>query len=89
MLTVLNTFACELGAVATRWYAWTNAPSPTLLMISGVLLFAALVVGLISLAILFVVLKIRKTRPPLGVIVFAVFVGVMPMVASAVISLLP
>ena len=42
--------------------------------------FSALVIGLISLAMLPAVLKLRQTPPPSGITAFAVVVGAAPLV---------
>jgi hypothetical protein len=54
---------------------------------AGMLLFAAAVVGVISLAACGAVVKLRKVQPPLGVIVCGIVIGAIPLVAMVIGSL--
>ncbi|HET6883896.1 MAG TPA: hypothetical protein VFI31_27325 [Pirellulales bacterium] len=81
MLTVITTLACEVGFVISRWLAGDER-SP-LMVLSGLLLFAALVIGVVALLILPVVLRSRRVPPPSGVVVFAVVVSAAPLAMAA------
>jgi len=78
MLTVMTALACELGAVAAAWTFsarpdWTNVG-----LLRDVLVFSSLVIGSLSLALAVIVWNLRRERPPIGITVFAVVVGVEP-----------
>lgn len=78
MLAVMTAFLCELGAVVAllAGLAWPGLPWISLL--SGVLLFAALVVGLAGVALIPAVLRARKVPPPTPITRFAIAVAAAP-----------
>jgi len=78
MLTVMTTLACELGFAAAHWFASANPDGP-LEMFSQLLLFAAGVIGFISLLAAPVAIKSRREPPPRGITVFALLVGAAPL----------
>jgi peptidoglycan/LPS O-acetylase OafA/YrhL len=86
MLTVVTTFACEVGFILARWLA---GPGQTLMLFSHLLLFAAFVIGLIALFVTPVVLRSRRVPPPSGVTVFAVVVAAAPLVLVVIEMLEP
>ena len=79
MLTVITTLVCELGFVVARWFAKADPDGP-LGMLSGLLLFAAVLIGFISLLAAPVAIKSRREPPPRGITVFALVVGAAPLV---------
>lgn len=80
MLMVVTTLACEVGFVAVRSLAGGDTVLSTL---SELLLFAALVIGLVALLVTPVVLRSRRLPPPSGVTVFAVVVAGAPIAMIA------
>ncbi len=78
MLSVVTTLVCEFGSVGARWCASLLADRPLLGVLSEILLFAAMVIGMISLVMTPAVIKIRRARPPRGILVFAVAVAAAP-----------
>jgi membrane protein YdbS with pleckstrin-like domain len=86
MLTVSTTLACEVGFVLARWLAGGERP---LMLLSYLLLFAAVVIGLIALFITPVVLRSRRVPPPAGVTVFALVVAAAPLLLVAIEMLEP
>ncbi|HVC98573.1 MAG TPA: hypothetical protein VND64_33210 [Pirellulales bacterium] len=78
MLTVFTAMVCELGFAATHWFAAANPDGP-LEVLSRVLLFAAVVIGLISLLTASVAIKTRRQPPPRGITVFGLLVGAAPL----------
>lgn len=80
MLSVMTTLVCELGAVVSRWGLWLAPEAGMLGVLSGVLLFAAAVIGAIALLMTPLVVKLRRHRPPRGILVFAVAVAVVPFI---------
>lgn len=84
MLMVVTTLACEVGFVVSRMLADSGGP---LMLLSGLLLFAALVIGLIALATMPVVVRSRRAAPPTGIVVFAAVISGAPL-AMALIEVL-
>jgi hypothetical protein len=79
MLSVMTTLVCELGFVAARAYLIVVAPaSARIQVLAMVLLFAAFVVGSVSLELAYAVVRGRHTPPPRGILVFSVVVGAAP-----------
>jgi hypothetical protein len=83
MLCVAIGLVCDVGAIFVRWFLPDYADSVNLHVLFALLAFSALVVGTLSLCLLPVVLKSRKVPPPPGIIVFAIVVGVMPLLTLA------
>jgi hypothetical protein len=82
-LSVMTGLLCDLGAAGTRFLIIDEADR-TLAMLSGLLFFAAAVVGLISLGLMAIVLRMRSESPPRGFVVFAIVVAIAPWVALLV-----
>lgn len=80
MLTVLTALACQLGFLAIRLAAAWSWRSTTFDVLAGILLFAAVVVGFISLLLSGVVVKSRSEATPRPVLVFSLIVGAAPLV---------
>ena len=78
MLTVMTALICELGFAVTHWFATANPDGP-LDVLSRMLLFAAAVIGLISLLAAPVAIRTRREQPPHGITVFALLVGAAPL----------
>jgi hypothetical protein len=78
MLCVLTATVCELGVLAARLYfAWH--PDATVIGTAGeLLLFASAIIGLVTLALIPVVYKVRRVKPPTVVVGFAVAIGLFP-----------
>ena len=80
MLSVVTAFACEIVAALASLVLRYFAPEAAMLnLFVGFMLFAALVVGIISLVLLPLVLWKRSVTPPRGVIVFALVAGSAPL----------
>jgi hypothetical protein len=79
MLTTFTTLVCELAGVTAEWFARRHPQALPLSLLAEVLMFAALLTGLFSLALLAAVWKLRTVKPPRGITVFAVAVGVAPL----------
>ncbi len=79
MLCVLTATMCQLGVVAARLYfAWH--PDATVIGTAGeLLLFASAIIGLVTLALIPVVYKVRRIKPPTAVTAFAIVIGVGPL----------
>jgi hypothetical protein len=82
MLSVMTALVCELGFVAARGYLLlVNAEAPTFQVLAAMLLFASLVIGLVSLGLMVLVVRMRQVAPPRGILTFAAVVAVAPMAA--------
>jgi hypothetical protein len=78
MLCALTATVCELGVVAARLYfAWH--PDATVIGTAGeLLLFASAIIGVITLALIPVVYRVSRVKPPTSVTAFAVTIGLIP-----------
>ena len=84
MLMVMTTLVCELISGASHLYvSKINHKAALLETLSGLLLFAAFIVGFFSLIVFPVVIKARREMPPRPIIAFALVVGAAPIVAIA------
>ncbi len=81
MLTVITALACELLSLAAGLVARSLKPSP-LGLFSDLTLFAALVIGTVSILMLGVVLRVREVPPPRVIIVGSVVIGLLPWLAA-------
>ena len=81
MLTALIALICELGWVALRWFLRLNPDHPLCDLLADLLMFSALVIGVVGLVLTPVVLRSRRVLPPRGVTLFAVIVAAAPLVA--------
>lgn len=78
----MTTLVCELGFAAARAYLLlVNSEADKIRLLAAMLVFAALVIGSISLGLMMIVLRMRREPPPRGILTFAAVVGVAPIVA--------
>ncbi|HVU89364.1 MAG TPA: hypothetical protein VHD36_18700 [Pirellulales bacterium] len=85
MLSVMTALVCELGFVAARAFLLlVNGEVPAIRALAAMLFFAALVVGLVSLGLMVIVMRMRRDPPPRGIVAFAAVVGVLPVAALLV-----
>ena len=75
----MSTITAEVIGLLCRWYTTLVEPIELLLVLSGVMLFVALVAGLITLALIPIVLRVGQTRPPASIVQVALFAGSLPM----------
>ena len=83
MLSVMTTLACELGVVAAKIVHAAWLQMERLAVLGELLLFAAVVSGLVSLLLAAMVFRVRQVSPPRGVTTFALIVAAAPLVALA------
>ena len=81
MLAVTCALMCEVSTGLLRAYLTFVPDGPKVALLAELLLFAALVAGIVSLLILPVVLKVRRLAPPRPVTIVSVVVGVAPLIA--------
>jgi hypothetical protein len=81
MLTVMQVLLFELATVGFRWYFARNPERVRLGAFADLLYLCAALGGCISLLLLPLVWRIRRTKPPLGITLFAAVVAALPIVA--------
>jgi hypothetical protein len=82
MLMVFTTLACEVIAALAYWYVMQfDRQAETVDLLSHLLLFAACLIGLLSLLLCPVVLRARRVPPPRAVVVFSLVVALAPLVS--------
>ena len=77
MLAVMTAFLCEVAGTIARLLVDRY---PGVALLAGYLLFAAAVVGGVSLIMLAFVYRLRKVKPPPGIVFFASVVGAAPLI---------
>ena len=82
LLTVMTTLACEVGYFVVTMISNWRVDAKWLELLAGVLMFAALVTGLMSVGMLFAVRRMRKIPPPTPIVIFSVIVGVTPILLA-------
>jgi hypothetical protein len=79
MLSVMTALVCELGFIAARGYLLAfDGAARRIQILALMLMFAALVVGTVSVGLMVVVLRTRRIAPPQGIVVFSSVVGLAP-----------
>ncbi len=81
MMSVMANALCAAAAVLAWVFVQNRTPNENAVLLMHYLHFSAIITGLVSLALLVVVLKRRRPRPPRGVIALAVIVAVGPILA--------
>lgn len=84
LLAVMTTLVCELGFVGARVYVAWYRPLAPIELLGSLLLFAAAVIGFVTLVLTPAVIKSRRLPPPRGVTVLALVVGGAPWVTMLV-----
>jgi hypothetical protein len=87
MLAALTTILAETVAAASALFMWgsreADRGNSLLGLLPGVMLFTALVTGAIGLTLTPLVLRLRGTAPPRGVVAFAIVIGASPWLVLA------
>jgi hypothetical protein len=83
-VSVTGVVIADVLVVATRLIARSQPSLHAARMLEVVLLLSASAMGLVSLALLPVVWRVRRLKPPLGYIAFAVFAALAPITVSLV-----
>ncbi len=83
-VTVTTLLISNLIGIAVHFYLASNPEAKRMLLLQELLLFAGAVVGMISLALILVVTRVRKVPPPRGVVLFGACVAAAPILAIAV-----
>lgn len=87
MLSLMATILAEVVGMLCRWFTVLVEANERLQLLSVVMLFVALLAGIITLVMTPVVLRLSKVRPPSAIIQLAVVAGVLPLVAVVLRSL--
>jgi hypothetical protein len=93
MLLTLSCAAAQIVGLA-MWALAQSAGIPAdrpnaLMLVAGTLLFVAILTGLLVLALTPLVYRVRKSRPPLVVTIFALIIAAIPLIvflALAIVS---
>lgn len=80
-LSLMATLAAEGIGLLSKLYTQFIGDNEVLLVLGAVMLFVALIAGLVTLLLTPLVLKLAKTRPPRVVIQVAYVAGGLPIVA--------
>lgn len=83
-VTLVTLLMIELLAVAVHLYIRSAEPSPQAMMLYELLLFAGLLIGIVSLVLLGVIMRLRIVAPPMGLVVFGACLAMAPLLAFAV-----
>lgn len=81
VVSVMMVLLCDIGAAAAHWWSRDYANPGGIAVFKELLLFSGAVIGFVSLALLPIMLKVRRVAPPTGILVFAVCVAAAPMAA--------
>lgn len=78
LLTAITTLVTELAGAFVTWLSKGN-PSVGIAALANVLLFAALVSGLFSLGLLAAAWRLRRVKPPRGLMVMTIVICLVPL----------
>jgi FtsH-binding integral membrane protein len=84
MLATATTLGCELLGLVAALVVRIDPQQRAAGVLQGLLLFAALVIGLVVVALTPVVLRVRRQPPPIGITAFALAVGLAPLALAGV-----
>ena len=88
MLMVFTTLACEVVAAIAYWYVkQVDRQAEAVELLSNLLLFAACLIGLLSLLVCPVVLRTRRVPPPRWIVVFSLVVALAPLGSLLLLSI--
>lgn len=82
-VTLTTLFFCNLAAIAAHFYVVASPPAKRMAMLRELLLYSGLLVGLLSLGLVPLVYRLRKTPPPPGLVAFGVCLALAPILAVA------
>jgi hypothetical protein len=81
--SVTGTFVADLVVIAAHLYARSNPDARAAIALEAIMLLSAAAMGAISLALLAIVWRMRRVKPPRGYMWFATLVAVAPIIALA------
>ncbi len=80
-VSVTGVLVCDLIVVAAHWYVRGHPDAQPARAFEAIMLLSAALMGAASLALLPVVWRTRRLKPPLGYAVFAALVAAAPIIA--------
>jgi hypothetical protein len=83
VVAALSTLVCELATVAARLYLRQAPGNASIGALAVLTQFAAFSIGIVTLLLTPMVLKLRRQTPPRGVTALAVAIGLAPLAAIA------
>lgn len=84
MLSLMATLMAEALGLICRYYTAFVEPVELLTVLSSIMLFVALIAGLVTLCMIPVVFKFSKVRPPGFIVQLAVIAGGLPVIVVVV-----
>lgn len=81
MLSVMTALACQVMALAIWAFFQGRADADRALIFARYLHFSAIILGLASLGLMAIVLKVRSEPPPRSILIFAIVVALAPIAA--------
>jgi hypothetical protein len=89
MITVMQVVLFELATVGFLWYFRAHPENKTAGAFASLLYLCAALGGCVSLIVFPIVWRVRRTKPPLGITLFAIVAAALPilmMVAGVVVN---
>lgn len=81
MLSLMATIVAEISGMLCRWYTVFVEHVELVRVLSFVLLFVALIAGVMTLVMTPIVLRVSKERPPSTIVQIAIVAGSLPLLA--------
>ena len=82
-VTVTTLLFCHLATLGAHFYVSSNPDARKMLLLREMLLFAAAIVGVLSLTLLPFVYRLRRLPPPPGIVAFGICLAVAPILVLA------
>lgn len=79
MLSLMSTLMAEGIGLICRWYTALVEPVDLLTVLSRIMLFVALISGIVTLIMIPLVYRFNKTKPPAFIVQLAVLAGGLPL----------
>jgi hypothetical protein len=80
MVTVMTVLMLELATVGFRWYASAHPENEPIGAFADVLYLCAALCGVLSLSLAPIVWRIRRVKPPLSIMLFAIVAAALPII---------
>jgi hypothetical protein len=81
--SVTSVFITDLVLIAVHFYTRSHPESQLAPAFAAIMLLTACAIGLASLALMVVVWRVSRLKPPMGFVVFALLVAAAPVVVTA------
>lgn len=86
-VTLTTVFFCNLAAILAHFYVAAHPEAQRMVMLRELLLFAGALTGLLSLALLPLVNRLRQSPPPRALIAFGICMALAPILTLMLRSL--